>query len=268
MTVMRVGCQTYTWEMLGERWSGTPDDMMDAVAAAGYAGIEFSNNTIGAYWDDPDALREALAKRSLSLAAFAYATTGFTDAARFAEDFAGAERAIDFAAKMGCVLCLGGPSSASRDDYDAKIAQAVRFYTDAADRAGWRGVPVALHPHSHHTSLMLSAEDYASVLEATEDSGLGYNPDTGHILRGGQDLLDCVRRYADRIVHVHLKDVDAEGKWRVLGEGLADLEGLLDFLREADYDGWLVAEEESDLVWESPTQAIEANRETLRRLGI
>jgi inosose dehydratase len=45
----RVGCQTYTWEMLGQKWHGSPDDILDAVAAAGYTGVEFSNNMIGDY---------------------------------------------------------------------------------------------------------------------------------------------------------------------------------------------------------------------------
>ncbi len=31
----RIGCQTYTWEMLGPRWQGSPDDILDLVSAAG-----------------------------------------------------------------------------------------------------------------------------------------------------------------------------------------------------------------------------------------
>ena len=43
----RIGCQTYSWEMLGAAWQGSPDDIMDAVSEAGYDGIEFSNVMIG-----------------------------------------------------------------------------------------------------------------------------------------------------------------------------------------------------------------------------
>ena len=45
---LRVGCQTYTWEMHGPAWQGSPDNILDAIAAAGYAGVEFSNAMIGA----------------------------------------------------------------------------------------------------------------------------------------------------------------------------------------------------------------------------
>ena len=34
--MLKVGCQTYTWEMLGDGWKGKVDDMLDAVAGAGY----------------------------------------------------------------------------------------------------------------------------------------------------------------------------------------------------------------------------------------
>jgi len=31
------------------KWLGTPDDTLDAIAAAGYQGVEFSNVVIGSY---------------------------------------------------------------------------------------------------------------------------------------------------------------------------------------------------------------------------
>jgi len=34
---MLLGCQTFTWEMLGDRWRGTTDDILDAIAGAGVA---------------------------------------------------------------------------------------------------------------------------------------------------------------------------------------------------------------------------------------
>ena len=32
-TELKVGCQTYTWEMLGDGWQGTADDLLDAWQA-------------------------------------------------------------------------------------------------------------------------------------------------------------------------------------------------------------------------------------------
>jgi len=264
----RVGCQTYTWEMLGDDWRGTPDEILDAVSAAGYAGVEFSNAMIGDYLAGPGRFAAALAKRRLACAALAYATTGFTSSETFEEDLCGAERCLELCSFLGIPLCLGGPASLSRDGYDSKLGQAIRFYQEVAERAVSAAVTVCVHPHSHHGSLIESAAEYDALLSATADRGLMFNPDAGHIVRGGQDLMDCFRRHRDRIVHVHIKDVDADGNWQPLGRGIIEWRPLLDYLNEIQYKGWLVAEEESDDARKDASAAIVGNREFLRSMGL
>ena len=68
---MKIGHQMYSWEMQGPAWRGTPDDIMDMVAAAGYAGIEFSSAMIGGYAERPAEFQRALQRRGLAAAAFA-----------------------------------------------------------------------------------------------------------------------------------------------------------------------------------------------------
>jgi len=270
MAAIRVGCQTYSWEMLGDQWTGSPDDILQAVADAGYAGVEFAASMIGDYYDRPTAFAEALAIRGLELAAFAYASPhGFTDPAHLDDETAGAERALQFAAQFPRpLLALGGAAGPDRDDYDAKLARSCGFYSAVARRGAELGVEVAVHPHSHHGSLLESAEEYARLLEATADSGLGFNPDTGHIVRGGQDLLTCLTAHAARICHVHVKDVRPDGTWAPMGGGRCDFPGLFDLLHRLGYDGWVVAEEESDLAWHDPAHAIRVNRAYLRSAGL
>jgi sugar phosphate isomerase/epimerase len=253
--------------MLGPKWRGSPDDILDGVAAAGFAGVEFSNNMIGDYLDRPGAFQKALQQRGLACAAFAYATTGFTDPTREEEDLAGAVKALKFAAHFAVPLCLGGPSSESHDGYEAKFEQACRFYREVAVRAHKGSVTVAVHPHSHHTSLVLTPDQYDRLLAATEAAGIMFNPDTGHMLRGGHDLLAMFQKHRARIVHVHLKDVDAAGQWQPMGRGISDYPALLGWLAQTGYRGWLVAEEESDAVWRDPAQAIADDREYLQSLG-
>ena len=43
----KIGCQTFTWEMLGNDWTGTPDDLVTAISKAGYSGIEITDTMIG-----------------------------------------------------------------------------------------------------------------------------------------------------------------------------------------------------------------------------
>ena len=227
MASFKIGCQTYSWEMLGTDWQGTPEQILDAVAAAGYAGVEFGNNMIGRFLDQPAAFAQELSRRGLACAAFAYATLGFSDAAQRESDLAGADQALRFTAYFGIPLCLGGPSSPTHAGAAAKVAQAVSFYQEVARRAAKLGVRVAIHPHSHHTSLVTTAEEYAGLLDAVGPLGIGFNPDTGHMLRGGQDLLTTLKRYRSLIWHVHIKDVDASGAWAPLGTGITPLKDLL-----------------------------------------
>ena len=265
---MRLGHQTYSWEMQRDTWRGSPDDILDTIAAAGYQGVEFSNLMIGDYWDRPEDFRKALGKRGLELAAFAYSGTGFTDPAAYQEDLAGAEKALEFVAQFSAILSIAGPSSLSPGDFEQKLAQACQFYNEIARQGKKRGITVAVHPHSHHSSIVMNAEQYDRLLAATEASGLMFTPDTGHIVRGGQDPLECFRRHRARIVHVHCKDVDAEGKWQQMGEGTCDFPRLFRFLEQTGYTGWVISEEESEAVLQDLAGSISKNRAYFKSLGL
>lgn len=268
MSAIRVGCQTYTWEMLGPAWKGSVTDILDHVAGAGYAGIEITNTMIGGFAGRPEAFAQELAARGLELAAFAYATTGFTDPSRRDEDLAGAVRAIDFVRRFPRPrLGLGGAASASatrsRDDLD----RAISFYNEVGRRAADAGVSANVHPHSHFGSLVETAEEYAYLVDRLDPRWVSFGPDTGHISRGGQEVLACLRTYIGRITHLHLKDASADGTWAALGRGGCDFRGVFALLESAGYDGWVVAEEESGDARRDGPRAIRGNREYLRSIG-
>jgi sugar phosphate isomerase/epimerase len=268
--VLKVGCQTYTWEMLGDAWRGSVDDMLNAVADAGYEGIEITNTMIGEYADRPRDFATALKARGLKLAAFAYAVpTGFTNSAARTDEIKGAERALRFVeAFPGAMLALGGASSPERTDVDRKIGVAAEFYNEVGRRGRSAGVEVVFHPHSHHGSLLESRAEYDRLMALTDPQNVNWNPDTGHIVRGGQDLLDTLRTFGERIRHVHLKDADARNNWQPLGKGVCDVPAALALLEnELGYSGWIVAEEESADARRDQIGAIVGNREYLRSIG-
>lgn len=268
--MLRVGCQTFTWEMLGDKWNGSVDDILTAVADAGYEGVEITNTMIGEYDDRPAAFAQAVKDRGLVLSAFAYAApTGFTDPANRDSELAGAEKAMRFVGAFpGTVLGLGGASSPERTDVATKIGHAADYYNEVGKRGKAAGVPVAFHPHSHHGSLFESREEYDLIMKLTDPETVKWNPDTGHIVRGGQDLLDTLRRFASRIIHVHLKDADVDNNWQPLGKGVCDMPAVLAFLEsDLGYSDWIVGEEESAEAWEDQIGAIRWNRDYLKSLG-
>jgi inosose dehydratase len=270
MTTLKVGCQTYTWEMLGAVWRGSVDEILDAVAAAGYEGIEITNSMIREYAERPADFAKAIARRNLTLSAFAFASpAGLTDPGARPAEIAGASAALRFVRHFpGAVLALGGASAPDRNDLDRKIGFAGDFYNEIGRLGKEAGVRVAFHPHSHHGSIFETRHEYERIMKRTDPELVGWNPDTGHIVRGGQNLIDTLRTFASRIIHVHLKDADANSNWQPLGKGVCDIPAVLNFLeKEIGYRGWVVGEEESADAHNDQIAAIRWNRDYLKSLG-
>ncbi|MDQ0391910.1 sugar phosphate isomerase/epimerase family protein [Labrys monachus] len=267
--MLKAGCQTYTWEMLGDRWTGDADDLLRAIAAGGYAGIEITDTMIGHYADRPGPFADALARHGLTLVAFACGSdSGFTEPDAFDADLAAIERALGFVAHFpGALLSLGSATVMSPGPAADKFAAAARLYNAAGEKGRRAGVDVAVHPSSHHNTLLGTREEYDTMMALLDPALVGWVPDTGHILRGHQDILDTLRTYSDRIRYLHLKDVDAAGHWAMLGDGVCDVPAVVDVVAAApNFNGWLVLEEESEVAAADPAAAVRRNRETLRSL--
>ena len=264
---LRIGCQTFTWEMLGGSWTGDADDLIEAIARAGYAGIEITDTMIGHYKSRPAAFATALRDRGLTLVSYACGSaSGFTEAGALDADLAAAETAIAFAGAFpGAHVSFGSATIMFDGPREEKFETAARFYNGAADRGRAANVPIAVHPSSHHNTLLFTRSDYDQLF-ARLDEGVGWVPDTGHILRGGQDILDTLRTYTDRIRYLHLKDVDRNGDWQMLGAGACDTPAIIDVVRSSpNFNGWLVLEEESAEAGRDPAAAVAKNRETMRQ---
>jgi sugar phosphate isomerase/epimerase len=265
--ILKAGCQTYTWEMLGDAFKGNADDLLRAIGEAGYTGIEITDTMIPPYADRPEPFARALEANGLTLVAFACGSnSGFTEPDAMKADLDMVDRAIGFVSHFpGALLSLGSATVMRPGPLEDKFAAAGSFYNAAGERGKAAGVGVAVHPSSHHNTLLSTREDYDRIMGLLDPAFVGWVPDTGHILRGGQDILDTLRTYQDRIRYLHLKDVDAAGQWRMLGQGICSLPEVIDIVAAGpNFNGWLVLEEESDIAAADPAAAVKANRETLR----
>jgi inosose dehydratase len=126
--------------------------------------------------------------------------------------------------------------------------------------AAGRGIKATLHPH-----VGTMVEKKAEVLRVLEGSGVCLCLDTGHLLIGGTDPAELVATYADRINHVHAKDVRIDlakrvqsgaltyteavraGIYAPLGEGDVDLAAIIRALDKVGFDGWYVLEQDTIL---------------------
>jgi len=205
----------------------------------------------------------------LTFASFGFVPKhSFTDPAYLKEEIDLAKKGVDFVAHFpGCRLDMAGGSSPTRDNLDEKFETMCRVYNEVGALADKKNVPVDFHPHSHAGSIIETAEEYARVMECTDASIIGWCPDSGHIVRGGLDFIDTITRYRDRIRNFHFKDVDLRGKWKLMGHGVCDYQKALALLEDMRYDGWVIAEEESDEARADQKAAVTENRLYLESLG-
>ena len=262
----KLGCQTFTWEMLGDDWKGGPDDLLKAISDAGYTGIEITDRMIGHYIDDAPAFARALEASGLVLVSYAVASpSGYCEAEAVQSDVEQIRRTAGFVARFpGALISMGSATVMSPGPRAARYDIAARVYSESHAAARAEGVEVAVHPSSHTDTLIYDEADYAAIFERM-DPEVGWVPDTGHILRGGQSVADAMTRWHDRIRYVHLKDVDRGGDWAMLGRGVVDVSEVGRIAASAPrFNGWLVLEEESEAAGRDPAGAVAANFKTLR----
>jgi len=267
---LNVGCQTFTWEMLGKSWMGGPDDLLKAISDGGYTGIEITDTMIGHYADKPAEFAAALRNHGLTLVSFAMGSaTGFTVREEIESDLRSVQRWIDFVQPFpGAMISIGSATVVNDGPREEKFGIAAEFYNRAGQLGRTSGVEIAIHPSSHHNTLLFNRADYDLIFALVDKDLVGWVPDTGHILRGHDDILDTLRTYQDRIRYLHLKDVDADDHWAMLGKGVCDTPAVIDIVASAPrFNGWLVLEEESDIAAADPAAAVKTNRETLRHYG-
>jgi inosose dehydratase len=157
-------------------------------------------------------------------------------------------------------LVVGGgarrASGTTAEDYD-RLGAAL----DAvADLAGEHGLDASYHPHL--STIVESPDELDRLMQRTR---IGFCPDTAHLAAGGGDPAELIRRYADRLRHVHLKDVALETlQFLPLGQGDLDLVDIVRAVREANYDSWLVVE--LDSYDGDPREAAEISRAHLTQI--
>jgi len=126
------------------------------------------------------------------------------------------------------------------------------------------GVRAVIHPH-----VGTIVEGPSDIQRVVEGSSIGFCFDTGHMMIGGTDPVKFAQEHADRIGHVHLKDVRRavakrvidgdinyytgviEGLYTPLGQGDVDMTAILSALKSSGYAGWYVLEQDN-VVTEEP----------------
>jgi inosose dehydratase len=247
--------------------------LLDAVADAGYPGVDLG--PVG-YFGDAKGTVERLAERGLALAG-GWVQLRLVDPDGFAQDLPALEEALDiFSAARDAfpdrapkpTLADAGSPARQANPGRGKDLPELRLDPDGwrvlgrnlaevAGRCRDRGLEPTFH---HHACTYVEAPQEVEAFLDVSDVDLCL--DTGHLLVGGGEPVEALRRWCERVNHVHLKDVrldvlrgiidEAAGMHAVwergtfceLGTGDLDVDGFLDGLRAQEFSGWLIVEQD------------------------
>lgn len=160
-------------------------------------------------------------------------------------------------------------------------AGAERIANAVKDKYGMRTVF-----HHHCAGYVETPAEVEKLMELTNPDLLGLCLDMGHFAFGGGNPVEALKKYYDRIWHVHFKDFDPkvgkaarennydyfksveQGVFCELGKGSVDFKSIVAILNEKGYDGWIVVEQDVLPGMGSPKKCADHNRKYIKSLGI
>jgi len=276
-------------------------DVLDGIAASGFAGTELGD--WGFMPDDPGELQDTLAGRGLQMIG-AFTLVRLSDRDAHAESEATALRTARLLSavcdrqsrssgpfvilaeastpqRMALAGRVGPQHAMGEEQWRAITAGAQRVAACVRDETG---LPVVFHHHSG--TPVETLEETARFLAMTDPELIGLCYDTGHFAYAGSDPLAALKRFRDRVWHVHFKDFRPEvaaralrGRWDYhqavanglfceLGGGDIDFPAILAHLVDTGYAGWIVVEDEMPPGTCDPFENAKHDRAYLRSLGL
>ena len=271
----------------------TFEQTVSEMALAGFTGCEIGNK----FPRDPVVLKKALTLRGMRIASRWFSSFLITKSyGEVEKEFV---NELSFLEAVGASrINVSEQSYSIQGNTDVPILEHNKYVMndsewarlcDGLNRLGRvavdRGFKLCFH---HHMGTVVQTADETNRLMSNTDPRyvfLCY--DTGHFTFAGEDPLGMLEKYADRVGHVHLKDMRLNvvkqakadrwcflqavrnGAFTVPGDGGVDFIPIFDKLSAAGYKGWLVVEAEQDPAKANPLEyAIKARRYIAEHTGL
>ena len=247
MSKIKYGSQTYPWQMNIQKFHGQVPHMADVLLQAGFSGMEAEICMLDDYYTDWKRLKELLDEKQVVFAALAVHEDWLhpeeTDGER-----ARIDEAISFLSHFPTAKLMLGHVAADpvrEHNLYEKQKNQLQCISAIAKRAAEAGIVTVFHPNSGESSVFRYESDYHIMFDTLYTHGIGYAPDVGHMMNGGIEPLKIIREHRDIVQHVHFKDMSSDHVWATMGQGIGDFKSIVDFLKETDYQGWIMTEDES-----------------------
>lgn len=141
--------------------------------------------------------------------------------------------------------------------------------------------------HHHMGTGCQTIEETKRMLDETDPKYVSLIFDSGHFAFSGEDPVEALKLFIDRVGHVHLKDIRGDvlkkvhtenmsfldavraGVFTVPGDGNIDFPSIFKILEENNYEGWMVVEAEQDPGKANPLEyAIKARDYIAKHAGL
>ena len=271
----------------------TFEQCISEMALAGFTGSEVGNK----YPKDPEALKHALELRGMEICNQWFSSFLLTKPFKEVEKECRAQLA--FLKAMGAKIIGFSEQSYS---IQGQMNTPVFGYKYVLNESEWNRLCEGLNKlgkialeeygihltyHHHMGTVVQSLEETDRLLVGTDPKYVSLLFDSGHFAYCGEDPVAIVKKYIDRIKHVHLKDIRPEvvkkvkeenlsflqgvreGAFTVPGDGCVDFPSIFKVLEEGGYQGYMLVEAEQDPAKANPFEyALKARKYIKEQTGI
>jgi inosose dehydratase len=229
-------------------WNGNDRQAIEDIASLGFPGIQLRSNVLKEFASATE-LRDLLEKHRLKMVALSSGGVRI-DPAVEADEIARHTANAKFVHDVGGLyLQVTDERPKDRAVTSADYAQLGKLITEIGKRTADLGI--SLGYHNHMGTLGQSPEEVEQILQAADPRYAKLELDVAHYFQGGGDPAKAIEKYADRLLFLHIKDVESlpvgeksqhPFRFVELGRGRVDLPAVFAALQKVNFRGWAIVE--------------------------
>lgn len=275
------------WDLGDEN---TFQQCVSEMALAGYTGSEVGHK----YPEDVKVLKHMLDVRGMTIASKWFSS--FLVDSPYEEVEAAFIKELDYLSAVGATaINISEQSGSIQGALDKRVLKDKKIMTEEE----WARLCEGLNKlgklslerynikscfHHHMGTVVQTVEETIRLMENTDEKYVFLCFDTGHFTFTGEDPVAVLSKFANRIGHVHLKNMRMpivekvaaedwsflkavrEGAFTVPGDvdGCVDFDAVFEILDKSGYEGWIMVEAEQDPAKANPYEYAKTAREYIR----
>ena len=229
-------------------WGGDDRKAIEDIASLGYPGIQLRSNVVKEI-PDPNETAKLLEQHHLTFVALSSGSINMEspdEKAEITKHSANAKYTHDAHGLYLQMIDVRPKRDPNPDDYK-KLG---RMLTEIGRRSADLGVKLGYH--NHMGSLGQGPEEMDRVMDASDPRYVKLELDIAHCVQGGGDPVRAIQKYRDRLLFVHIKDVESipreqskrgrDFRFVELGRGRVDVPATFKALEDVNFRGWAVIE--------------------------